>query len=355
MKIGFISDCVFGSNFDIASELENVLINNDLNIVNLEAPIVDDTIIEKNINGNLFRVYNNYCICDFFLKYKVKFCNIANNHYFDFGRKGFLYSNRLLLKNGIKYFGGGENIKEAMSPQILSADNKKYGFWGFAWKHNGSIIATTRSAGTADIDKAHGYLRTYEDIDYKIAYAHFGTEWEDYPESYFRTKMVQLIECGFDIIIGNHPHCMQGYEILHSDKKGRDRYIFYSLGNFIFNNDYRDGHIDFPSKSQYGFWVNVDFETFKVDIIPYVLKNDGISVSQLDDEEKDRFKVRLGDLSKPFVLSEEDYKQFYKKHRIRKNRPFVRRNKILNYLLWKRFYLKNLIKKNIKHLLLIRK
>ena len=62
------------------------------------------------------------------------------------------------------------------------------------------------------------------------------------------------MDVGFDLVIGMHPHILQGYEVYH------DKYIFYSLGNFVF---------DMPWKpTKYGAVVNVDLSMNE--IAPYV-------------------------------------------------------------------------------------
>ena len=72
-------------------------------------------------------------------------------------------------------------------------------------------------------------IHRIEDCDYKIAYLHWGTEFIPYPSVEQKQFAHWLIDVGFDLIIGMHPHVLQGYEIY------KGKYIFYSLGNFVFN------------------------------------------------------------------------------------------------------------------------
>ena len=64
--------------------------------------------------------------------------------------------------------------------------------------------------------------------DYLIVYLHWGTEDSKYFEQYQRETARELFDCGADIIIGGHPHVLQGIE------KYKGRYIVYSLGNFCY-------------------------------------------------------------------------------------------------------------------------
>lgn len=80
--------------------------------------------------------------------------------------------------------------------------------------------------------------------DFRIAYVHWGTEFMRYPYLDQQQFAHWLIDSGFDLIVGCHPHVLQGYEIY------QNKYIFYSLGNFVFNMAWE------PTK--YGAIVNVD-------------------------------------------------------------------------------------------------
>lgn len=62
----------------------------------------------------------------------------------------------------------------------------------------------------------------------KILYIHWGNEYINRPSSSQKKFAHWLIDSGFDLIVGMHPHVLQGYEIY------KGKYIFYSLGNFVF-------------------------------------------------------------------------------------------------------------------------
>ena len=67
-----------------------------------------------------------------------------------------------------------------------------------------------------------------ETCDFLTVYVHWGIEKSTTPESYQRTLGQQYIDAGADLVIGSHPHVLQGIEYY----KGKP--IVYSLGNFIF-------------------------------------------------------------------------------------------------------------------------
>lgn len=87
-------------------------------------------------------------------------------------------------------------------------------------------------------------LRTYEpdlflqsvtearkNSDFVAAYVHWGTENTAVLETAQREQARQYIEAGADIVVGAHPHCLQGFAFEHG------KHVAYSLGNFWFNMD----------------------------------------------------------------------------------------------------------------------
>jgi poly-gamma-glutamate synthesis protein (capsule biosynthesis protein) len=84
-----------------------------------------------------------------------------------------------------------------------------------------------------DLDRlreAIGTLKTK--VDYLVVSMHAGTEYTHQPNEAQQTFARAAIEAGADMIIGHHPHWVQRIE------KYQGRYIFYSLGNFIFDQEW---------------------------------------------------------------------------------------------------------------------
>ena len=89
-------------------------------------------------------------------------------------------------------------------------------------------------------------LNKYTDCDYRIVYIHWGVEFINYPYNDQKQLAHFLVDAGADLVIGMHPHVMQGFEIY------KGKHIFYSLGNCVFNMPWE------PTK--YSLVVNVDLE-----------------------------------------------------------------------------------------------
>lgn len=159
--------------------------------------------------------------------------SLANNHALDYGTDALLDSCQVLDNAGILHTGAGENLAEAKKAVTVEIDGKKIG-----------IIGATRVIPVADWaagEKHPGMLATYDpsvlleeirrlrqENDYVIVYVHWGIERDEKPQEYQRTMGKQYIDAGADLVIGAHPHVLQGLEYY----KGKA--IVYSLGNFVF-------------------------------------------------------------------------------------------------------------------------
>ena len=67
-----------------------------------------------------------------------------------------------------------------------------------------------------------------QENDYVFVMVHWGIERDERPQEYQRTLGKQYIDAGADLVIGSHPHVLQGVEYY------KEKAIVYSLGNFIF-------------------------------------------------------------------------------------------------------------------------
>ncbi len=161
--------------------------------------------------------------------------SIANNHVLDFGQTAFLDTLDTLKNAGIAYVGGGLNLSEALSPAVYELHGQTF-----------AIFAATRVIPTTEwyaYENSPGILPTYNptmlneaieaarpQYDHIIVYAHWGLERMEAPEDYQRELAKSYIDAGADLVLGCHPHILQGFEYY----KGVP--IVYSLGNYLFSN-----------------------------------------------------------------------------------------------------------------------
>jgi poly-gamma-glutamate capsule biosynthesis protein CapA/YwtB (metallophosphatase superfamily) len=143
---------------------------------------------------------------------------LANNHMFDQGRDGYEYTKLALDTGGVSHFGGYVPTQDDyFSTKVGDTEVLVYGI---------TMIATGwNEAQAIEVTKK---LRSEHPNAHLIAFIHWGDEYKT-QNVYQRTFAHTLIDNGVDTIIGSHPHVIQGVE----NYKGK--VIFYSLGNFIFD------------------------------------------------------------------------------------------------------------------------
>lgn len=167
--------------------------------------------------------------------------SVANNHIFDYGREAMEDTFLRLKKVGIDYIGGGFNEKEAYDSLIkeirgpapvMGSKQIRVAFLAYTNLGSKNRAAKGDSSGIAWLIKERliaDIKTTKEQADLIVVSMHFGEEYKSQPTSEQKYFARLAIDTGADLIIGHHPHVIQGIE------KYREGYIAYSLGNFIFD------------------------------------------------------------------------------------------------------------------------
>ena len=160
---------------------------------------------------------------------------LANNHALDYGRDAFCDTLENLDKAGIKRIGGGYNIAEAAAPAVYTVNGLSLAIFGATRvSPSAGWYAGTEQAGllqTYDPSRLNAAIReAKQSYDYVIVFVHWGIEKNETPEEYQRTLAKGYIDAGADLVVGAHPHVLQGFEYY----KGVP--IIYSLGNYLFGN-----------------------------------------------------------------------------------------------------------------------
>lgn len=145
----------------------------------------------------------------------------ANNHALDQGRAGAEDSRTRLSAAGLLVFGDeSRDGDEALATTTVR--EQRLAFVGFS-EVSDSLDET---AAEKVIKRARGEAETV------IAYMHWGEEYRNRPTKAQEARARWLINHGVDVVIGGHPHWVQGI----SSYKGKP--IVYSLGNFVFDQDW---------------------------------------------------------------------------------------------------------------------
>ncbi len=155
--------------------------------------------------------------------------SLANNHIMQHGQQPLIETILHLRQNGIGFTGvelseiGVENFHK------LEIKGRKFGFLAYNFRpEQYQIVSRCDVAGS--LDRIKQDIEQYRNmVDYMVVSVHWGDEFIDYPSLDQVRLGRQIIDCGCAVVLGHHPHILQGVE-----KYGRG-VIAYSLGNFVFD------------------------------------------------------------------------------------------------------------------------
>jgi len=167
--------------------------------------------------------------------------SLANNHITDYGEAALIDTFNILGENGIVYVGAGRNLTEAVKEVVFERNGIKIAFLAYC----SFISFATKPALRSRSGMAQSNIRNikkkirevYKKADVVVVSIHWGVDFTDYPLSFQMKDAREMIDCGAHLILGHHPHYLQGIE------KYKNGIIVYSLGDFIFDEPGRDTFI----------------------------------------------------------------------------------------------------------------
>lgn len=167
----------------------------------------------------------------------VDIVSLANNHAYDYGNDALLDTFDVLDAAEIPYVGAGRNLDEAMQPVYVIANGMKIAIVSATQiERNGNPDtkeATATSAGVLRCLDPSALLKVIEQAkensDFVILYIHWGTESQEEIDWLQQDQSAVYAKAGVDLIIGDHPHCLQKLDVVEGVP------VVYSLGNFWFN------------------------------------------------------------------------------------------------------------------------
>lgn len=213
-------------------KLDNELHSTDFNFANLESPYSGRD--DYNPTGSLVFNAPTWTLPGL-SQYNFKMLNLANNHAMDQGPTALLYTKKYLADNYLTGIGVGNNLDEAWQGDIFSTKGITVGFVGASYSSQNDNGATTNNyvARIEDVNRLkQSILAMRAKSDFVVVTMHAGTEYTRTPNQSQVDFAHAAIDAGADIVIGAHPHWIQTTE------KYKDKYIFYSLGNFIFDQEW---------------------------------------------------------------------------------------------------------------------
>ena len=161
--------------------------------------------------------------------------SLSNNHIVNGGYEGITTTQQLLSEHHIRYVGAGTSKEQSRQIATIQQSNIKICFQSYSYegKYNIKIWAgnISRNPIIKNDIRADLSLMKENNCDVKAIILHRGAEYRISPTNRQKTLAHECIENGADIIIGGHSHIPGEFE------KYKGKYIFYSFGNFIFDQD----------------------------------------------------------------------------------------------------------------------
>lgn len=221
------------ASYEPFGEVEELLTRPDVTLINFES-----TIAEANVGRAYSKKYTFRSPPEstaLLAAAGIDGVSLGNNHMLDFGQPALFRTLELLDEAGIGWAGAGSDLAEAYSPMFFEAAGRKIAVLSFS-----RILS--QPSWAADVERPgiasayEGWIpetvaaveRAGEDADLVVVMVHWGIELNHCPESYQREFATGWVEAGADLVVGSHPHVLQGVERID------DAWVVYSTGNFAF-------------------------------------------------------------------------------------------------------------------------
>ncbi len=157
--------------------------------------------------------------------------SLANNHMMDFGAPALTETISALDARKIAYAGAGTNEAAARAPAFISLGQLRLAFLSYCRVYPSEFRAGRDRPGTAwstDQEILADVTAAKSRADIVIVSVHWGSDYVTTVSSWQKTLAHACIDRGASIILGHHPHILNGCEVY------RGGFIAYSLGNFAF-------------------------------------------------------------------------------------------------------------------------
>jgi hypothetical protein len=294
IKINFVGDLCLSridpTTFRIDDSLLKLFSTADLNVANLECVLTRSDSMAPHRPFHLKSQPRENPILDL-----MHVFSLANNHIMDFGVGGLKDTIRFLDSCHKGHFGAGLTEVESLAPLSIEIRGKTITFIGFArWNsaagtHPGTAPAERQRLAslTAKAKRAGHFV---------VLFPHWNYEYIYYPAPDSRKLAKCLLAAGADLIVGSHPHVIQGYE-QHGGK-----YVFHSLGNFVFSGDeFKDmdlgPYAEAPVLNE-SFILSIEVgrdDDYDFHLTPIVTSDNGIH--PLTSSARERFLAKLASIS----------------------------------------------------------
>lgn len=253
-------------------EISRFFRQEDFNIINFEA--VFNTTDISSLNGRkgfILGAESNATRKELKVNQIDMVC-LANNHALDYGEYSFIKTIQDFYYDGFIVLGGGKNQYQANKIIEFTYQNKKIAIFNGYWKKINAYIdyefyALNDRAGINILNGVMLYqieqYKKYNPDSIVLCFCHWGLDYQPV-HNYQQSLARRLIIAGADLIIGHGSHTLQKID------QYQGKFIIYSIGNGVFNND---GEYKQKQALSYGFLVRLNILTQEIYLYPIYTNN----------------------------------------------------------------------------------
>ncbi|MFL5733110.1 MAG: CapA family protein [Chloroflexia bacterium] len=216
----------------------------DLALGNLEGPLVSGRIPIPTPFPNQLVLSGEDKVAPALARAGLDILSLANNHSWDAGADGLQSTMNALRSAGIQPLGISTN--GAQKPLVREVRGLKIAFLAYTTILNGPLPAgnTGTLPDYVNLRDASSELKISQEVaqakgaaDVVVVFMHWGNEYKTQPDDNQRRLAQAASRAGADIVVGAHPHVVQGMELIAGTN--RSTLVTYSLGNALFDQEAR--------------------------------------------------------------------------------------------------------------------
>lgn len=233
-------------------EIEEFFFEADITYANMEAPITISDVSFKPPHHNATPAM---CNSEAMLQSLhrngkgIMLFSTANNHCLDLGIDGLVETLNILERNKCDHVGIARSKDELEKIKVIEKNGIRIAFFSYTFSVNGKEVNTDsvhlanyirlnlEDADLSLIKKQVEKAKNEENADFVVLLPHWSLEYELYPVETVMNTARKLAALGADVIIGNHPHCVQPIERLKVADPftggEKECLVVYALGNLL--------------------------------------------------------------------------------------------------------------------------
>ncbi|SIS49125.1 CapA family protein [Salimicrobium flavidum] len=275
----------FGYSFPF-QHVKETFRKDDLTFVNLETPITERGEKEEKLYN--FRAEAE--ALDGMQEAGIDAFSLANNHTLDYSRTGLEDTLQAMEGRNLPYIGAGEDKQEAYKGWKTEIKGETIHFLAFSRVlPEVSWYAREDRSGIASGYQVERMERLIEEAEQTSDHVIVQIHWGDERQTEFQPEEEQIahrmVDAGADVIVGHHPHVMQGFEYYE------DGFIAYSLGNFLFP-DYVEKETAYTGYLQ----IRIKNDDIQPSFVPMYIKDDQVIPAPNEERALERLRKRSSNI-----------------------------------------------------------